>query len=265
MSRLISLYPSAWRTRYGEELEDLAATRPLGLRGSIDLVLGAIDAHRHPELVDPSVAPPTGTQPVSRQRYEDLRAARRLGTTSWVGAVAWIFAWVIAANGPVVGTGEDAYRDGGAAMPVYFAALLMLSAGLVGQMIRLPGRARVAQLGAFIAIFAAPLWGLGPWLLMFAFALCFGLLLLAIGAWWSNEWSAATSMAVIAPTLSACVLGVVVLGIHVDRALGEALAVAFVSLLTPVWLVVGASLQSLPDVVEAAPARDDNVPETAPA
>ena len=80
MSRLLRLYPRAWRARYGPELEDLVAHRPLGLSGSIDLIWGAMDAHRHPELVDPTTAgSATGLPGVSPQRLADLRVARRLG------------------------------------------------------------------------------------------------------------------------------------------------------------------------------------------
>jgi len=265
MSRLVDLYPRAWRARYGDELEDLAAARPPGLGGSIDLVRGALDAHRHPELVDVTAPLPTGGEPVSRQRYEDLRVARRLGLATWIGAVAWIFAWVVAANGPMVGTGDDAYRDGGAAMPLYFGALVMLAAGLVGQMIRLPERARVARFGAFIAIFAAPLWGLGPWLFFFALALFVGLLLLAVGAWWANEWSGSAALAVLGSIIPGTVAGLVTLGIDSGGALGQALIVVFVTILTVNWLAVGANLQALPPFVEDAPGNDGTATETAPA
>jgi hypothetical protein len=265
MSPLVDLYPRAWRARYGEELEDLAATRPLGLGGSIDLVRGAIDAHRHPELVDPSVAPPTGVEPVSRQRFEELRVARRLGNASRFGAVLWIFAWVVAANGPMVGSGDDAYRDGMAAMPLYFVALLLLSAGLIGQMIRLPARARVARLGAFIAIFAATAWAFGPWLIMFAAVLFVSLMLLALGAWWSSEWSGLAALAVVGSTAIGTGLVAVSLLVGFRGPLGQAMLVAFVTLLTLNWLAVGANLQGLPAVVDIAPAGDDPVTEPAPA
>ncbi|OGO52224.1 MAG: hypothetical protein A2V84_09565 [Chloroflexi bacterium RBG_16_70_13] len=265
MSQLIVLYPRAWRARYGEELKDIAAAGPLGIGGSIDLVRGALDAHRHPELVDPSVAPPTGLEPVSPQRLADLRVARRLGIASWLGAVAWIFAWVVAANGPMVGSGVDAYRDGAAAFPIYFAALVMLSAGLIGQMIRLPGRARAARLGAFIGIFAAPLWGLGPWLLVFALVLLLALLLLAVGAWWVGEWSGPTAFTVVAVTVIGSSIMVSVLGGGASRPIGEVLMVLFVSLLTVNWLAIGANLQVLPSVIEGIAGGEATTAETAPA
>jgi hypothetical protein len=53
--RLTTLYPRAWRTRYGDELEALLEDTQLGLRDRIDLIRGAIDAHLHP--VEPSLVP----------------------------------------------------------------------------------------------------------------------------------------------------------------------------------------------------------------
>jgi hypothetical protein len=265
MSPLVQLYPRAWRARYGDELDDLVAARPPGLGGSIDLLRGVVDAHRHPELVDPTAASPTGAEPVSRKRYEDLLVARRLGIAAWIGAVAWVFASVVAANGPMVGTGDDAYRDGMAAMPLYFAALILLAAGLVGQMIRLPARARVARLGAFIGIFGAAGWALGPWLVFFAAVLFVGLLLLAVGAWWANEWSGSAALAVLGSTIPGTVVALASLGIGSRGPLGQALIVVFVTILTVNWLAVGVNLQTLPAFIEDVPGSDDSATETAPA
>jgi hypothetical protein len=265
MSRLVDLYPRAWRARYGEELEDLAAARPLGLGGAVDLVRGALDAHRHPELVDPSIAPPTGIEPVSRQRLADLRVARRLGIASRVGSVLWIFAAVVAANGPMVGSGDDAYRDGMAAAPLWFAALVTLSAGLIGQLIRLPKRAKIARFGAFVALVVAPLWGLGPWLFIFFAILVIGLDLLAIEAWWANEWSGLTSLAVVGSTVTASALFAWTLLANTRGPLGEALLMTFITLFTLNWLAVGASLQTLPPLDDGVPAGDDAIAATTPA
>jgi len=55
IARWLRLYPRAWRERYGEELRDLAARRPIDWRLRLDLVRGAFDAHLHP--IDP---PPVG-------------------------------------------------------------------------------------------------------------------------------------------------------------------------------------------------------------
>jgi hypothetical protein len=50
MSRLLRLYPAAWRERYEGEFIGTLQERPVGLAGSVDVVHGAIDAHLHPEL-----------------------------------------------------------------------------------------------------------------------------------------------------------------------------------------------------------------------
>ncbi|MBB5778544.1 hypothetical protein [Nonomuraea jabiensis] len=44
---MLTLYPRAWRERYGEEVADLVASRPAGVRTVLDLVSGAADAWLH--------------------------------------------------------------------------------------------------------------------------------------------------------------------------------------------------------------------------
>ncbi len=63
MSRLLRLYPSTWRERYEAEFRLVLQQRPVGLRGSADIVLGAIDAHLHPELIAASPLPWTHRLP----------------------------------------------------------------------------------------------------------------------------------------------------------------------------------------------------------
>jgi hypothetical protein len=50
---IAALYPRAWRQRYGDELAGLLDAGGLGLRGRIDLLRGALDAHLHPERRSP--------------------------------------------------------------------------------------------------------------------------------------------------------------------------------------------------------------------
>jgi len=262
MSRLVRLYPRAWQARYGTELEDLVAARPLGIGGSIDLVRGALDAHRHPELVDPEISPAIADGPVSRQRYADLLLARRLGTGAWIGAIAWVAGWLIAVNGPLVHEYDGSYyRDGAAGMPFIFGAMLLLSAGLLGQLIRLPAKAWVARAGAVIAMLAGPFWGLGPWFLWLGLAVAIGIAVLAVGAWWRSAWSGGHAFLVlVADVAGTGVIAMAMLGIVLGNEAGVALAII---VLIPVWLGVGATLQSLPTVVEAD-ASDEVATETAP-
>jgi hypothetical protein len=52
-TRIVALYPRAWRARYGEELDVLLEAGSLGLRDRIDLLRGALDAHLHPARPSP--------------------------------------------------------------------------------------------------------------------------------------------------------------------------------------------------------------------
>ncbi|ETK35959.1 hypothetical protein [Microbispora sp. ATCC PTA-5024] len=44
---VLLLYPRAWRARYGEEVRDLVASRPVRPRTVADLLMGAADAWIH--------------------------------------------------------------------------------------------------------------------------------------------------------------------------------------------------------------------------
>ncbi len=263
MSGLLRLYPRAWRARYGAELDELVAHRPLGISGSIDLFRGALDAHRHPELVDPAaVDRAAGLAAVSPERYEDLRVARRLGLASWLGAVLWIAGWVIAANGPIVIDGDGGYRDGGAGLPFVLLAMALLAVGLIGQMIRIPNRARVARVGALVAIVAGPVWGLGPWVLPLGIAALAGIVVFALSAWRAGQWGVGAALAIVGPTLG----GAAIIGWALTAYDGDRLSVLNPMLLavvafTPIWLVVGATLQSLPALAEPGDGADGMVGE----
>ena len=49
MSRLVRLYPQAWRDRYEDEFLSLLAERPPTLGDVLDTVRGAVDAHLNPQ------------------------------------------------------------------------------------------------------------------------------------------------------------------------------------------------------------------------
>jgi hypothetical protein len=50
MSRLLALYPPAWRARYGDEFAELLDARPPSLRDRLDIVIGAVDARVNPQV-----------------------------------------------------------------------------------------------------------------------------------------------------------------------------------------------------------------------
>lgn len=60
-SALLRCYPAAWRRRYGEELEDLLGMQQLTFSLALDLARGALNAHLHPELLQPALCPGGGS------------------------------------------------------------------------------------------------------------------------------------------------------------------------------------------------------------
>jgi hypothetical protein len=63
MSRLLHLYPAAWRERYETEFLLVLEGRSPGPRGWLDVVIGALDAHLHPELIGAEFRPWTHRLP----------------------------------------------------------------------------------------------------------------------------------------------------------------------------------------------------------
>jgi hypothetical protein len=51
MGQLLRLYPRAWRDRYGTEVTQLLQRHRVTLWTALDLLLGAFDAHVHPDLL----------------------------------------------------------------------------------------------------------------------------------------------------------------------------------------------------------------------
>ena len=65
MTRLIKLYPPAWRRRYGRELAELISTQPASFGTAIDLIAGAVDAWLNPQSSTASTAAdPKGAEPM---------------------------------------------------------------------------------------------------------------------------------------------------------------------------------------------------------
>ncbi|TDD21330.1 hypothetical protein [Nonomuraea diastatica] len=71
---VLSLYPNAWRQRYGEEVADLVASRPVRVRTVLDLIGGAADAWLHHRRIP-------GRRPF---RIPATAALYALGAALWV-------------------------------------------------------------------------------------------------------------------------------------------------------------------------------------
>jgi hypothetical protein len=239
VSRLIGLYPRHWRTRYEDEFRALMEDRPPTFVERFDIVRSAVDAHMHPQVPGSTERPPT-PPPLPEA---DLRLARRLGFGAVAGAIAWVAAFIVVSIGPIRYDEAGAYRDGGAGLPVLFLAVVLLSAGLGGQLVALPRDARLARAGAGGAIPFLLLWGLGPWLLPLMLVVVAGLIALAVGARRSGAWLTGPSVVMIGCCLA--VVAVTWYGVatsYGDRMAGGVFLLVGAAVLIPAWLVIGGTL-----------------------
>jgi hypothetical protein len=86
VSRLVRLYPAAWRARYEAELRDALALRPLTARDRLGLIRGALDAWLHPELAQPVDGAPVPVGPGSGGTL--VLAQPPFPTTTFLGVAA---------------------------------------------------------------------------------------------------------------------------------------------------------------------------------
>ena len=151
-------------------------------------------------------------------------------------------AWIVAALGPVRYDVDGAYRDGAAAAPFLLGAVALFAGGLAGQLVRLPRSARLARIGACVALLFLLIWGIQPWLLWAAVPMIGGLVALALGARHAGAWPTWPSAAV----ALACLVVVAIIGygltIDVDRMAGGMLFSVAATAFLPAWLGVGATL-----------------------
>jgi hypothetical protein len=237
MSRLVRLYPEAFRSRYEVELVELLEERPPTLLDRADLIRGALDARLHPQVVHP------GAVTIPSPAAEDaIRLARRLGIGALGGAALWTIAFVVAVLGPVRYDDQGAYRDGAAALPFLLGAVALLAGGLAGQLVRLPRDARLARTGAWLALPFLVIWGTQPWLVWAAVPMVCGLAALAVGAHRSGAWPTTTSVAVALACLAVVALMAFGFSAAVDRMAGGVLLLIAATAFVPAWLGVGTSL-----------------------
>jgi hypothetical protein len=116
MSRLVRLYPAAWRDRYGDELAALLEDRPPGPFDVADLLLGAIDARLHLR----------GIGNGSEHRKGIPMSLRLAGSAAILGGGLWIIFFAIASFS-YAGADVDV-----AWFPVVLAAGLLTLAALAG-------------------------------------------------------------------------------------------------------------------------------------
>ncbi len=249
MTRLIGLYPRAWRTRYEDEFLALLSDRPPDVLDRLDIVRGAIDARLHPH-VEPAPAPieppvPRGPWPV------------RAGWLTLLGGAVWISALVVAINGPMIVEEWGSYRDGAAALPLFFLAVVLLGIGMVALVLDLPASAHAARSAVFLSSVTGLLWGGAPWLVWAGLIAFGGLLVIGVAAWRAGRWSWLELGILFASILPAWTIGLAgSSGLLELPTPNPDLQFAIFAMLVPSWLVVGASLVRPPRPV-AATRRSD--------
>jgi hypothetical protein len=239
VTRLVALYPRAWRDRYEEEFLALLADRPPDPVGRLDIVRGAVDARLHPQVAwspDPTGSPAPG----SPWRV-------RAGWLTLLGGLLWIVAMVIAANGPLIVESWGSYRDGAAAAPFWSVALLLLGTGMVAVALDQPAPARAARAAALVSAVVGLLWALTPWLFYAGLIAFAALVVVAVSAWRSDRWSGLELgillVGVVVPWAMMLVVGS---GLWAPPGLGPDLQYIVIGSLVLVWVVIGASLVRAP-------------------
>jgi len=126
MTRLIRLYPAAWRARYEAELLDLLDERRQTFSDSLDLVRGALDARLHPQLVEPGL-PDVDMPPASRLP----------GLAAFAGGLTWAAMAVV-----IVLETHPAWSD---LTALFWTSLCFMTVSLVGSVP--PARSRQIRRG----------------------------------------------------------------------------------------------------------------------
>jgi hypothetical protein len=155
-SRLLNLYPEAWRERYGAEFRDLLEARPPALRDRLDIVVGAIDARVNPQV---GAAPPMDRVVTAADRVLALAAVA-------AGALYGTWATALAVAAPRWGS-PIAVPD--AVVDAAYGALFLATIPFIGVLFGLAHRyaatfTRIGLAGTLVAVVghALGIMGGGP-------------------------------------------------------------------------------------------------------
>lgn len=170
MRGLISLYPRAWRERYGDEFLALLAERPPSPRDRLDIVRSAVDAHLFPQLPGPDLVPD------------------RSGFVPLAGVLSIGIGLVLAVNGPIQTDEYGSYRDGAASLPFLILAMAALSYAIYRLVIRLPPDSVVSRSAAALAVICGLFWSIAPWVLPALVVSLIAIVVLAANASRAGIW-----------------------------------------------------------------------------
>ncbi len=168
MSRLVRLYPTAWRSRYEAEFVALLEERPPKALQVLDIIRGAIDARFHPELLHDAAEP-----------ARRAGGHRRAGALATVGGVLWALGGLGFYGAPYVD--NLGYKESGSVVLVASAAAALT--GIAAAM--LAGRKAdrsVLLWGSAAAILLGAIGLMLPWPILFIafFGIVLGTLLFGV-------------------------------------------------------------------------------------
>jgi hypothetical protein len=174
--------------------------------------------------------------------YDGPWSARRSGGITLVGGLIWLATLVVALNGPIVHDQHGTYRDGSAAMPLFFFAILMLGIGMWAVAATLPSTVRAARTAGLICGFAGLFWAFAPWLVPAGVVLSGGIAILAVASSRTGRWRRSDALLLVGAVGAAWLwLYVVLPAAGQPIATNEAFALAL-ALLTPMWFVIAHAL-----------------------
>ena len=225
MNRLLALYPEGWRARYGDEFLALLEDRPPSLLERLDIVRGALDAHVNPQIP-------------GRARVSD-----RAGFAAIVGFVLFYVALAVMLNGPEHVDEYGTYRDGSAAIPLFFLSMALLSLALFRTVLRLPPTQDRARAVGLIGLGCGLLWSMALWLFPLLMVFLVGVVAIAVGAHSARLWPAWLPALLVVCVVIPLVMGVVQLMLpwYALRQAGFPFLIIFASI-SGLWLVYGIGL-----------------------
>jgi hypothetical protein len=149
MTRLVRLYPAAWRERYEVELKALLDERPPDVLDRLDIIRGAIDARLHPQgRHDPP------------EPAESLGGLRLAGSVATIGGVLWALASIGFYGAPYIN--DLGYKDSGSVALVGATAAAVTGLAAV-MIIRLMADRSVVLWGSAAAIALGAIGLALPW------------------------------------------------------------------------------------------------------
>jgi len=150
MSRLVRLYPPAWRQRYGDEFIELIAQRRPSLVERVDIARGALDAWLNLQVAGPAprAAPEAGS------------SGRLTAAVAIAGGGLWIGAGLVLFAAPLNQALEYKESQGGAIIVV--AAMVVTALAAFAAARALPVSSRTARV-ASIAMLLGGLLTAMPW------------------------------------------------------------------------------------------------------